>query len=137
MRRTILPLALPVLLCVAALCAAPAAAPAAAPEASAPSGASAPSEARFPRSAQQAALDGYRLIDQAGLRGLLAQNPPPLLIDTRPDYEFRQGSIPGAQNLPFEPGEAHGLSPAKREALARLLGPDKERVVVVYCRAPQ
>lgn len=131
MRRTILPLALPVLLCVAALCAAPAAASAAAPEAPATS------EARFPRSAQQAALDGYRLIDQAGLRGLLAQSPPPLLIDTRPDYEFRQGCIPGAQNLPFEPGEAHGLSPAKREALARLLGPDKERVVVVYCRAPQ
>ena len=135
MRRMILTLALPVLLCLAALSAAsvvaPAASSAAAPEASAAS------EARFPRSAQQAALDGYRLIGQAELRGLLAKSPPPLLIDTRPDYEFRQGSIPGAQNLPFEPGEAHGLSQAKREALARLLGPDKERVVVVYCRAPQ
>lgn len=94
-------------------------------------------EERFPRSAQQAALDGYRLIGLAELRALIDSPSPPVLIDARPDYEYRQGRIPGAVNMPFEPGEAHALAPAKRAELERMLGPDKERVVVVYCRAPQ
>jgi len=94
-------------------------------------------EQRFPRSAQQAAQDGYRLIGQAELRELLAAVPPPLIIDARPDYEYRQGHIPGALSVPFEPGEAHGLAPDKKARLQHELGPDKERTVVVYCRAPQ
>ncbi len=107
-----------------------AAAPAAAADAPTP-------EERFPRSAQQAALDGYRLIGLAELKALLAKDPPPVLIDARPDYEYRQGRIPGSLNMPFEPGEAHSLAPAKRAALEHMLGPDRERPVVIYCRAPQ
>lgn len=94
-------------------------------------------ETLFPRAAWQAERDGYRLIGAEELRALLLSDEPPLLVDTRPDYEFAQGHPEGALHMPFEPGEAHGIAPDKQTAVLALLGPDKERTVVVYCRSPQ
>jgi len=94
-------------------------------------------EMLFPRAAWQAEKDGYRLIGADELRALLLSDEPPLLVDTRPDYEFTQGHPKGALHMPFEPGEAHGIAPDKQAAVLALLGPDKGRTVVVYCRSPQ
>lgn len=94
-------------------------------------------EMLFPRAAWQAEKDGYRLIGVDALRALLLSDEPPLLVDTRPDYEFAQDHPAGALHVPFEPGESHGISPDKQARVLALLGPDKSRTVVVYCRSPQ
>lgn len=82
----------------------------------------------------QAEKDGYSLIDAAELARLLDADPPPILLDVRPDYEFAAGSLPGAVNLEFDLGDRSGLSPGKRARLGELLGPDTARPVVVFCR---
>ncbi|MBI9079273.1 MAG: rhodanese-like domain-containing protein [Pseudodesulfovibrio sp.] len=83
----------------------------------------------------EADRDGYRLLDGKGLERLLGSGDGPLLIDARADYEFEAGHIPGAVNLEFDLGDRMGLSDAKRSALAELVGPDKQRLMVVYCRS--
>ena len=46
------------------------------------------------------------------------------LVDTRTEYEYRQGRLPGAINIP----------PYRFKELARLLPPDKDAKIVFYCR---
>jgi len=58
------------------------------------------------------------------LKKLLDQNTVLMLVDTRTEYEFRKGRIPGAVNIP----------PNKFSELATLLPPDKDVLVVFYCR---
>lgn len=82
----------------------------------------------------QAARDGYAIIDAATLVRLLEGPAPPLVLDVRPDYEWREGHIPGSLNLEFTPGEAMTIHPEKRAALSALLGPDRQRPIVVLCR---
>ncbi|MDQ7831618.1 MAG: rhodanese-like domain-containing protein [Desulfovibrionaceae bacterium] len=84
--------------------------------------------------ALKAEKDGYSLINAAELARLLDVDPPPILLDVRPDYEFAAGSLPGAVNLEFDLGDRSGLSPEKRARLGELLGPDTARTVVVFCR---
>ncbi|HMO03815.1 MAG TPA: rhodanese-like domain-containing protein [Kiritimatiellia bacterium] len=47
-----------------------------------------------------------------------------LLIDTRTHGEFKAGHLDGAVNIPYE----------QTDALVALIGEDKGRAVVVYCR---
>jgi 3-mercaptopyruvate sulfurtransferase SseA len=83
----------------------------------------------------QARQGGYGLLDAAGLEKLLASGRNLLLLDVRPDYEFAQGHIGRAQNLEFHLGDRLRLDPAKAAELAELAGPDKNRLLVVYCRS--
>lgn len=86
--------------------------------------------------AQDLALrDGYALVDDGGLADLGVAGEDYLLIDARPDYEFAAGHIPGSVNFEFDLGDRAGLKPDKRAALEALLGADKDRPVVVYCRS--
>ena len=83
--------------------------------------------------AQRDALrDGYRLIDRAELE---SNHAAFLILDVRPDYEFRQGHLPGAVNLEFDLADRLDLNADKRKALLQVLGPDKDRTIVVYCRS--
>jgi phage shock protein E len=84
----------------------------------------------------QAEKEGYRLIDSQGLERLLAKENP-VLVDVRPKYEYTAGHIACAVNLDFDPGDQHALAPEKREALIAMLGWDKKRPAVIYCRNPQ
>ena len=59
-----------------------------------------------------------------GLKRLIDANSPLLLVDTRTEYEFRKGRVPGAVNIP-----AHRF-----DSLASLLPPDKDVHLVFYCR---
>jgi 3-mercaptopyruvate sulfurtransferase SseA len=79
----------------------------------------------------EAARGGYRLIDLEGTRGLLEREAGRvLLVDTRQDWEYRTGHIPGAVNFPFEPTAWSRLK--NRWALARALGADKSQPLVFY-----
>ena len=88
----------------------------------------------WPQVQARAAAGGYRLVAPDRLKALLTSKNPPLLVDARADYEFRQGRLPSAVNLEFDLGDERGLSPEKTAALQKLLGPDKNRPAVFYCR---
>ena len=53
-----------------------------------------------------------------------------LLVDTRQEWEYRTGHIKGALNFPMEPT---WLSRWRNQgALKKVLGPDKNRLIVFY-----
>ncbi|MCF8041862.1 MAG: redoxin domain-containing protein [Desulfarculaceae bacterium] len=78
---------------------------------------------------------GYQIIDGKQLKAQLASKPAPVLLDVRPDYEYAQAHIPGALNLEFHLGDRTTLDPAKAKRLAQLVGPDKNRPLIIYCRS--
>ncbi|WP_419786308.1 rhodanese-like domain-containing protein [Pseudodesulfovibrio sp.] len=79
--------------------------------------------------------DGYKLITAQALAKLIDEKQPALILDARADYEYAAGHIPTAVNFEFDLGDRTGLTPEKRHALQHLLGPDKKRLVIVYCRS--
>jgi 3-mercaptopyruvate sulfurtransferase SseA len=73
----------------------------------------------------------YRLISTEEMANRYQKDPQSLLlVDTRPEREYRAGHIQGAVNFPLTPtwwGRWRS-----RRLLTTLLGPDKERWVVFY-----
>jgi hypothetical protein len=79
----------------------------------------------------EAIRGGYRLIDFEGLRERLEREPDGiLLVDTRQDWEYRTGHIPGSINFSFEPTRWSRLK--NRWALREALGADRSRPLVFY-----
>ncbi len=79
----------------------------------------------------EAVRGGYQLIDLGELRGMLKRGPGRiLLVDTRQDWEYRTGHIPGSINFSFEPTRWSRLK--NRWALKAALGADKSRPLVFY-----
>ncbi len=81
---------------------------------------------------------GYQLITASELHDALAEQEPLLLVDAMPSSGFGEGHLPGARNFPFpmepEPEwRAEGSEERSLRDYEALLGPDKERSVVVYC----
>jgi len=73
----------------------------------------------------------YRLISTGEMAERYQKDPQSLLlVDTRPEREYRAGHIQGAVNFPLTPTR-WGRWRSKR-LLTTLLGPDKERWVVFY-----
>lgn len=85
-------------------------------------------------SEQEAAKGGYTVIDNGELHRHLDRKNL-LLLDVRPDYEFRDGHIPGAVNLEFDLSDNGSLNPDKEKAFLELAGPDTGRPIVIYCRS--
>lgn len=80
----------------------------------------------------EAARGGYRLIGTEEL-AKICQQPPAgfLLVDTRQLWEYQSGYIQGAVNFPMEP--TWWCRWRSQAPLAKLLGPDKARLIVFYC----
>lgn len=79
----------------------------------------------------EARRGGYRLIRTDELKEKYEKNPEALLlVDTRQAWEYRTGHIKGAINFPMEP--TWWSRWRKKDALAAILGSDKERVIVFY-----
>jgi rhodanese-related sulfurtransferase len=83
----------------------------------------------------EASREGYTLITPDELKSMYESNKPFLILDVRPDYEYKRGHLPKAANLEFYLGERLTLDPAKRKEFEEVLGPDKDRTVVIYCRS--
>jgi phage shock protein E len=83
----------------------------------------------------EAKQDGYELITAPELKALYESGKEFTIIDVRPEYEYRDGHLPQAKGLEFDLGDKLELKPEKQEALIRLLGPDKQRLIVFYCRS--
>lgn len=83
----------------------------------------------------EAGEDGYHLITAPELKILYESGKDVTIVDVRPEYEYRNGHIANARNLEFDLGDKLELKPEKQKALIDLLGPDKQRQVVFYCRS--
>ncbi len=90
-----------------------------------------PREADWDEVMVEAETGGYRLISTEEMANRYRRDPQSLLlVDTRPEGEYRAGHIRGAVNLPLMPaGWGRWRS---RKLLAALLGPDRGRFVVFY-----
>jgi 3-mercaptopyruvate sulfurtransferase SseA len=74
---------------------------------------------------------GYRLVDTDTLWQWVRAAPEKvLLVDTRQEWEFRIGHISGAVNFPMAPTRWERWR--KKDALAKLLGENKDRTLVFY-----
>ena len=79
----------------------------------------------------EAKTGGYRLVSTNELWARYKDRFETLLmVDTRQEWEYRTGHIRGAVNFPMEPT---GWSRWRnKSALAKFLGPDKNRFIVFY-----
>jgi len=79
----------------------------------------------------EARQGGYRLINTIDLWQRYQKNSQQLLlVDTRQEWEYRTGHIKGALNFPIEPTWLSRWR--KKGALQKLLGSEKNRVIVFY-----
>lgn len=77
---------------------------------------------------------GYGLVSTQELKGWIDAGKNILVVDTMPYKDsYRKNHIPGAVQFEFPIPEVADLPPAQRAAYEKLLGPDKNRPVVVYC----
>ena len=83
----------------------------------------------------EAAREGYHLIAVDDLQRLYDSDKDFLIVDVRPDYEYKSGHLPNAVNIEFHLGERLALDDSKRKAFVDLLGADKNRTIVIYCRS--
>lgn len=83
----------------------------------------------------EARQNGYALITAPELKALYESGKVFTIIDVRPEYEYRDGHLPQANSLEFDLGDKLELTPEKQAALINLLGPDKARLIVIYCRS--
>lgn len=89
----------------------------------------------WPHALNSAKKEGYRLITPGDLKTLQESGKTFLLLDVRPGYEFCQGHLPNAVNLPVDLGDRLSLSTEKKHQFIKTLGNDPNRWVVIYCRS--
>ena len=89
----------------------------------------------WPSALAEAHKDGYTLTTPEEIQSLNASGSNYFIVDVRPDYEFKSGHLPGAKNFEIDLGDRLDLKPQKAEAFRKVLGADKNRQIVVYCRS--
>jgi rhodanese-related sulfurtransferase len=77
---------------------------------------------------------GYGIVTTTELKQWLDQGRQPLIVDTMPYKDsYAKEHIPGAVHFEFPIEEVAELDAPTREAYLKLLGPDKDRLLVFYC----
>jgi predicted sulfurtransferase len=89
----------------------------------------------WPTALAEAQKDGYVLTTPEEIQNLYLSGNNFLLVDVRPDYEFKAGHLPGAKNFEIDLGDRLGLKPPKADAFEKVLGKSKNRLIVIYCRS--
>jgi rhodanese-related sulfurtransferase len=77
---------------------------------------------------------GYKIVATADLKKMIDDKKAMLVIDTMP-YEgsYKKNHIPGAVQFELPIAEMKSIEPAKKAELEKLLGADKNRLLVFYC----
>ena len=84
--------------------------------------------------AREVERGGYKIVSTEELKGWLDQKKNMLIVDTMPYEEsYKKQHIPGAVNFELPIPEMTKLDEKTKAALERLLGPDKNRLIVFYC----
>ena len=89
----------------------------------------------WPSALAEAQKDGYALITPQEIQNLYASGNEFSMVDVRPDYEFKTGHLPGAKNFEIDLGDRLDLKLQKADAFKKVLGTDKNRGIVIYCRS--
>jgi thiosulfate/3-mercaptopyruvate sulfurtransferase len=77
---------------------------------------------------------GYKIVSTPELKGWIDQKKDMLLIDTMPFADsYKKQHIPGAVNFVLPIPEMTQMDDNTKAALEKLLGPNKDRLVVFYC----
>ena len=84
---------------------------------------------------KEATAEGYALLTVESVKALYETRKPILILDVRPDYEYRMGHLPQAVNLEFHLGDRTRLTAERKEKLLNILGQDKDQQIVIYCRS--
>ena len=84
--------------------------------------------------AREVERGGYGIVSTKELKKWIDQRKPMLIIDTMP-YEdsYKKQHIPGAKQIEFPIPELKEIDDQKKQALIKLLGPDRDRLIVFYC----
>jgi len=77
---------------------------------------------------------GYKIVTTEELKKWIDDKKNVLIIDTMP-YEdsYKKQHVPGAVNFVYPIPEVTSLDDKTKESFLKLLGPDKERPIVIYC----
>lgn len=77
---------------------------------------------------------GYKLVSTEELKNWIDQKKKMIIIDTMP-YEdsYKKEHIPGAVQFEFPIPEVTNLDDKTKDAFLKVLGPDKDMPIVIYC----
>jgi rhodanese-related sulfurtransferase len=84
--------------------------------------------------ANQVVKGGYKIVSSEELKKWMDQKKYMLIVDTMP-YEdsYKKQHIPGAVQFEFPKEEVTNLDDKTKAEFEKLLGPDKNRLIVIYC----
>ncbi len=84
--------------------------------------------------AKEVERGSYKIVSTEELKGWLDQKKSMLIVDTMPfEASYKKQHIPGAVNLELPIPEMTKLDDKTKATLEKLLGPDKNRLIVFYC----
>jgi thiosulfate/3-mercaptopyruvate sulfurtransferase len=84
--------------------------------------------------AREAVKGGYGIVTTQELKGWIDQKKSMLIVDTMPYADsYVKQHIPGAVSMVFPIPEMKTLDDKTKVDLEKLLGPDKNRLIVFYC----
>lgn len=88
--------------------------------------------------ARETVKGGYELVLTDALKGWIDAKKPMLVVDTMPKKDsYDKQHIPGAVQFEFPVEEMNAMSADQQAAYGKLLGEDKDRLIVVYCGFPK
>jgi rhodanese-related sulfurtransferase len=81
---------------------------------------------------------GYGVVDTDTLKGWMDAKKSLVVVDTMPyEASYQKNHIPGAVQFLFPVKPQKEMDPGQQAKYAKLLGPDKNAVIVVYCGFPK
>jgi len=84
--------------------------------------------------ARQVERGGYKIVSTKELKSWIDQKKDMLIVDTMPyEKSYKKQHVPGAVQFEFPIPEVKSLDNKTSAAFKRLLGPDKDRLIVIYC----
>ncbi|MGA2332445.1 MAG: rhodanese-like domain-containing protein [Syntrophales bacterium] len=84
--------------------------------------------------AREVERGGYKIVTTQELKSWIDQKKDMLIVDTQPyDASFKKQHYPGAVNFELPRPEMTKLDDKTKAGLEKVLGPDKNRVIVFYC----
>lgn len=84
--------------------------------------------------AREVMKGGYKIVSTEELKNWIDQKKDMLIVDTMP-YEdsYKKQHVPGAVQFEFPKEEVTNLDDKTKDAFKKILGPNKERLIVIYC----
>ncbi|MFA5322071.1 MAG: rhodanese-like domain-containing protein [Smithella sp.] len=77
---------------------------------------------------------GYQVVATQELKKWIDEKKPMLIVDTMPfEASYKKQHVPGAVQMEFPIPEMTTINDKTKADLQKLLGPDKNRLIVFYC----